>query len=85
MLWGQHTMREMLTEVGRIVVSTVWDFVEDDCMSMTAALSCYMMFSLPPLLLIVVTLVSTIVPFSREQVSAQAIDQINALIGHQAG
>jgi membrane protein len=78
-------MRKRLQEAGHIVAATFSEFLEDDCMSMAAALSFYTMFSLPPLLLIVVTLISTIFPFSREQVSAEAIDQINSMIGEQTG
>jgi membrane protein len=78
-------VRKRLQEAGHIVAATFSEFLEDDCMSMAAALSFYTMFSLPPLLLIVVTLISTIFPFSREQVSAEAIDQINSMIGEQTG
>jgi membrane protein len=78
-------MDNMLKETGRIVAKTFSEFLEDDCMSMAAALAFYTMFSLPPLLLIVVTLISSLFPFTREQVSAEAVDQINAMVGEETG
>lgn len=78
-------MRETVREIGRLAAATVSEFLEDDCMSMAAALAFYTMLSLPPLLLIVVTLVSALFPFSHEQVSAEVIAQINSLIGEPYG
>lgn len=78
-MWG------LLKEIGHTVKVTFSEFLEDDCMSMAAALSFYTMFSLPPLLLIVVTLVYSVFPFSREQVSEEVVNQINATVGSQTG
>ena len=78
-------MIEIIKEFGRIVKVTFWEFLEDDCMSMAAALSFYTMFSLPPLLLIVVTSVSTFFPYSREQVSSEVIQKINFMVGEKTG
>lgn len=78
-------MRARLRESYRLFSTTIAEFVEDDCMSMAAALAFYTLFSLPPLLLISVTLVSTLFPFTRQQVSEEVQYQINALIGQQAG
>lgn len=78
-------MKEMLKEGRRVVTATFTEFLEDDCMSMAAALAFYSMLSLPPLLFIVVTLVSVFFPFSRDQVSAEAVDQINLIVGAETG
>ena len=78
-------MGKVLKEAGHTIAVTFSEFLEDDCMSMAAALSFYTMFSLPPLLLIVVTLITMLFPFSREEVSAEAVAQINLMIGEQTG
>lgn len=78
-------MRAKLQEVYRLLSTTIEEFVEDDCMSMAASLAFYTLFSLPPLLLIAVTLVSTLFPFTRQEVAQEVQHQIDALIGQQAG
>lgn len=78
-------MYEGLKEAGRIIKVTFDEFVEDDCLSMAAALSFYTMFSLPPLLLIIVTLVSTFFPYSRQRVSGEVTRQVNAVVSEKAG
>jgi membrane protein len=66
-----------------VFTQAFWDFLEDDCMSMAAALSFYTMFSLPPLVLIVISIVSLVFP--RQQVENEVRSQVNSLIGEQAG
>lgn len=78
-------MKEMFKDVGRIIAATFSDFLEDDCMSMAAALAFYTMFSLPPLLLIVVSLVSSLFPFPQERVTSEVTRQLSSFIGEGTG
>jgi membrane protein len=78
-------MPDWVKETREIIGTTLAEFFEDDCMSMAAALSFYTMFSLPPLLLIVVTAISAVFPYSRERVSGEVVSQINSLVGVQTG
>jgi membrane protein len=65
----------LLKESGR-------DFMEDDCSTQAAALSYYTVFSLPPLLLLLLMLVGAIVDPDKVQGAIQA--QINSLMGSGA-
>ena len=58
------------------------DFVEDDCSTQAAALSYYTVFSLPPLLLLLLMLVGAIV--DPREVEGAIRTQINSLMGSGA-
>jgi membrane protein len=58
---------------------TVSDFMADDCMTMSAALSYYTVFSLPSLLLLILLLLGAIL--SPEDVRGTIETQINTLMG----
>lgn len=58
---------------------TFSEFSEDDCMSMAAALAYYTIFSLPPLLLLIITLAGFF--FSPDQVQQTIQEQAGGLIG----
>jgi membrane protein len=58
------------------------DFIEDDCPSMAAALAYYTIFSLPPLLVLVVSGVGFF--FGEETVSRAVKDQAGQMIGQEA-
>jgi membrane protein len=58
------------------------DFVEDDCSTQAAALSYYTVFSLPPLLLLLLMLVGALV--DRRKVEGAIQTQINSLMGSGA-
>lgn len=57
-------------------------FMDDDCMTMAAALAYYTTFSIAPLLLIVISIAGLI--FGRQAVQHEITGQIQALIGHGA-
>ena len=47
-------MTEEVTRLRTVLLQSVEDFVDHDCMSMAAALAYYTAFSMPPMLLIIV-------------------------------
>jgi membrane protein len=57
-------------------------FVEDNVMSLSASLSYYTIFSLPPLLIIIITLSGVF--FGEDAVQGQLFSQINGLVGNEA-
>jgi len=71
-------MKEFVTILKRTFVA----FVDDDCASQSAALAYYTVFSLPPLLLIVIT---TVAPaFGHESVQNRMLYEFRGLIGPRA-
>jgi membrane protein len=62
-----------------LIKHTVNDFIEDDCPSMAAALAYYTVFSLPPLLLIVIGVAGAF--FGAEAVSNEIQRQTGEMIG----
>jgi membrane protein len=66
-----------------ITKDTVTEFFNDDCPSQAAALSYYTVFSLPPLLLIVVTVLGSV--FGSEAAQDRVLYQVSNLIGSKTG
>lgn len=58
------------------------EFIEDNCMKLAAALSYYTIFSLAPLLLLVISIVSIF--FGKEAFEGELYAQISGLVGSQA-
>lgn len=56
-------------------------FGENNCATLAAALSYYTIFSIAPLMVIVITLVGTL--FGRDAVEGRIYSQIEGLVGHQ--
>jgi membrane protein len=67
----------------KYVKETARSFLDDDCMTLAAALAYYTLFSLPPLLLIIISLVG--MAFGRDVVEATIQAQIKGLIGPDVG
>jgi len=65
-----------------ILKKTVIKFFNDDCPSQAAALAYYTVFSLPPLLLIVISVVGSV--FGSEAVQNRVLYQVRGLIGPRA-
>ena len=62
--------------------STVRDFFADDCPQLAAALSYYAVFSLPPLLIIVISIAGMFAP--RDEVKGELTTQIETYLGDAA-
>jgi membrane protein len=72
-----------MKEVIGIAKETFKDFSEDKCMQMAAALSYYTVFSLPPLLLLILAIVGFFVDPADAQ--GRFMDQLTGLVGPQGG
>jgi membrane protein len=79
-----------LRRTGRVLYQTVEEFLADGCPEMAAAISFYTLFSLPPLLVVIIMLVEPFLATEtvleviqqevRELVGSQGADQIQILI-----
>jgi len=58
------------------------EFMDDNCIKLSAALSYYTIFSLPPLLIIIISLSGVF--FGAEAVRGELFGQINGLVGNEA-
>jgi membrane protein len=65
-----------------ILKETFNEFMEDNVLKLSAALSYYTIFSLPPLLIIIISLAGIF--FGEEAVRGQLFNQINHLVGNVA-
>lgn len=75
-------MAELVKNAFSVLKETFNDFLDDDCTSLAAALSYYTLFSLPALLVIIITLVGAI--WGQEAASGEIRQQIQSLIGSEA-
>jgi membrane protein len=66
-----------------LLKSSMREFIEDDCPTMAAALSYYTVFSLPPLLVLILLLVGAVMDPQDVQGSLQA--NLQSLMGPRAG
>ena len=76
------TTQEKAREGVGVLKKTFQDFSEDRCTSMAAALAYYTVFSLPPLLVIVITVAGLVLDPARVQEAVQ--QQAGSLVGPQA-
>jgi membrane protein len=65
----------------RLAWRTVNEFVEDDCASMAAALAYYTFFSLPPLLVIIISIAGVVL--GEQAARSEIEDQVTGLVGVQ--
>ena len=65
-----------------LLKNTFLQFIEDDAIKLSAALSYYTIFALPPLLIIIITICGLF--FGEEAVTGQLYGQINELVGNDA-
>src|SRR5690606_2221885 len=69
-------------KTAKLLMSTFDEFVEDNAIKLSASLSYYIIFSLPPLLIII--LYFTGIFFGQEAVTGQFFWQINQFVGNAA-
>ena len=69
-------------KIGYLLKDTFNEFVTDDGMKLSAALSYYTIFALPPLLIIIINLSGFF--FGAEAVKGELFGQINGLVGNSA-
>lgn len=71
-----------VTSAWRILKSTFQSFIDDRALKFSASLSYYTVFSLAPLLLLMISLTSIF--FGREAIQGKIFGEINGLIGNEA-
>src|SRR5688572_19613355 len=69
-------------KTGYLLKETFSEFIDDNGMKLSAALSYYTIFSLPPLLIIIIALCGFF--FGAEAVRGEIFWQINGLVGNEA-
>ncbi len=75
-------IKSTLKKTGLLFKETFKEFIDDDAIKLSAALSYYTIFSLPPLLIIVISLSGFF--FGAEAVRGEIFGQINGLVGNEA-
>ena len=71
-----------ITRIVSLIKSSGAEFIEDDCQTQAAALSYYTIFSLPPLLLVLLMILGALV--DPQEIRGQLETQIGALMGPTA-
>lgn len=74
--------KEFLSKAGFLLKESGLAFLDDNAIKLSAALSYYTIFALPPLLIIIITVCGFF--FGEEAVTGQLYGQINKLIGNEA-
>ena len=71
---------QKITATGRLIRLALEEFHEDNGLKMSASLSYYTLFSMAPMLLIVIAISSIL--FGKEAAEGQLYQQFEGLIGH---
>ena len=75
-------MKNVTKKIGYILKETFKEFMDDHAIKLSAALSYYTIFSLPPLLIIIISLSGIF--FGADAVRGEIFGQINGLVGNNA-
>jgi membrane protein len=75
-------IRNAVKKIGFLFTETFSEFIEDNGLKLSAALSYYTIFSLPPLLIIIISLSGIF--FGADAVRGEIFGQINGLVGSNA-
>jgi membrane protein len=73
-------IKDTIAKIGHLLKETFREFIDDNAMKLSAALSYYTIFSLPPLLIIIISLCGFF--FGAEAVRGDIFVQINGLVGN---
>jgi membrane protein len=75
-------IKDTIKKVIFLLKETLSEFIDDNAVKLSAALSYYTIFSLPPLLIIIISLSGLF--FGSEAVRGELFGQINGLVGNDA-
>ena len=75
-------LKQALKNAGNLLKETLWKFIAVRGLRLSAALSCYILFSLIPLLFIIISLCGLF--FGKKAVRGEVFGQINELVGTRA-
>lgn len=78
----QHFVQSKAMTLIRMIKDAVQAFVDDNAIKLAASLSYYTIFSLPPMLIIIISLTGFF--FGEDAVAGQLFYQINELVGDEA-
>jgi membrane protein len=82
MLHLETNTRMNVKDYFKLLKTAAMDFINDEGLKLSAALSYYTIFSLAPMLLVMITVLSVF--FGREAIQGQVFQQISGLVGPQA-
>jgi membrane protein len=71
-----------LKKAWRVIKGTFSEFIDDNCIKLSASLSYYTIFALPPLLIVIIALCGLF--FGKEAVRGEIFWQINSFVGNDA-
>lgn len=77
-----NLLKNKRQKAGYLLKETFNEFVADNTLQLSAALSCYILFSLTPLLIIIISLCGIF--FGEQAVRGEVFAQINGLVGTRA-
>jgi len=75
-------LKNTATKLGHLFKETFNGFIDDNALKLSAALSYYTIFSLPPLLIIIISLSGVF--FGADAVRGEVFGQIKGLVGNEA-
>lgn len=75
-------MKKIFINIAKLFGETANGFIDDNALKLSAALSYYTIFSLPPLLIIIISLSGVF--FGADAVSGQIFEQIKTVVGTSA-
>lgn len=71
-----------INKAGRTLKETFVEFIDDNAIKLSASLSYYTIFALPPLLIVIIALCGIF--FGKEAVRGEIFGQINGFVGNEA-
>lgn len=75
-------MKKQITNSWNLIKKTGDEFLQDRGLKLSASLAFYTVFSLPPMLIILITILSAV--FGKEAIHGEVYHQLNQLIGDRA-
>jgi len=77
-----QSIRQFLADFWTLLRDSFNGFIDDRCLKLSAALAYYTVFSLAPLLVMIISLISIF--FGKDAIQGQIFSQIKGLVGNQA-
>ena len=78
----QIKIKIRIKKIGALLSGAFSEFIADNALKLSAALSYYTIFSLPPLLIVIISISGVF--FGPEAVRGELFGQINGLVGNEA-
>jgi membrane protein len=75
-------MKSFLSKCGYLLKHTTLEFIKDNALKLSASLSYYTIFSIPPLLIIIISVLGFV--FGPAAIKGELFSQINGIVGNDA-